>query len=211
MLTHPLPDRTPTEAVGILRHLVMASLMLLALGGCVVTGSYPKDWAEPAKKELVGKCPSIAGRFHNSGIGHPTEAGPLLLTRLFDLPDGEQVEITQSPDVIEVAVWTGGSRTAAVTFTNVWLDPWADTIQPRTFQCPIDIPSGRVLLFSDLSSNSFGGAGGIAAVGSRNTFFSTAADGSLIVTRTNSSAIIVGFVPVGRVDREYYRFERVAP
>lgn len=190
---------------------VMAALMLPALSGCLVTGDYPADWPEPTRGSLVGKCPSIDGRFLNAGAGHPTGAGSLLLTRLLDLPEGEQVEIAQSPERIEVTVWTGGNPTATATFTSVWLDPWADTVQPRTFQCPIDIPGGRILFFSHLQSQSVGGAGGMLAVGGHNMSFSRATDGSLIVTGTEAVGVLVGYAPVGRVERVYYRFEPVDP
>ncbi len=170
---------------------VLTCVMPPLLSGCLATASYPRDWPAPTK-ELVGKCPSIAGKFRNVGKGHPEAAGSLLLTGLLDLPEGEQVEITQSPATIEVAVWNNGKRFEEVTFTSVWLDPWADTIQPRTFQCPIDIgpPSGRLLLFSHLVSQVFG-------IGFRNVSFTKTADGSLIVTDADLD---------GRV---YYRFERV--
>lgn len=190
------------------RAMLIAGLLQLAVSGCQVSGDYPRDWPEPAKKELVGKCPSIAGKYRNVGIGHPKEAGTLLLTRLFDLEQGEQVEIAQSPEKIEMAVWMDGSRSGVVTFTTVWLDPFGDR-KPRLFTCPIAIPGGRFISFADLDSQAFGGIPGFIASGSHQVSLSTAEDGSLIVTVTDSGGVLMVLVPVGRVDRVYYRFERM--
>jgi hypothetical protein len=196
-----------------IQTVTMACLMLPVLSGCAVTGSYPPDWPEPAKGNLVGLCPPIAGKFSNAGTAHPKDAGPLSLTRLLDLPDGEQVEITQSPDRIEVTVWTAGTRSETVTFTNGEVALGWDMSQPRTFACPINIPSGRILLFSHLEKNtdSVGGVGGILAAGGKDVRFANAADGSLIVNIMEGAGVLVGFVPIGWTDRVYYRFEPVDP
>ena len=171
---------------------VIICLMPLIVSGCLVAGSYPRDWPNPGEDELVGKCPSIAGTFRNVGTSYPKDAGSPLLTGLLDLPDGEQVEITQSPESIRVVVWTDGTPSEVVEFVSVWTDPLADRIKPRSFQCPIDVggPGRRQLQFSHLVSTSLG-------IGLYSVSFRKDADGALIVTAASL------------VDRAYYRFESV--
>lgn len=185
--------------------------MLVSLGGCAVSGSYPRDWSPAAKGDMVGPCPSIAGRFRNEGTGHPKEAGPLSLTRLLDLPEGEQVEIAQSREKIEVTVWAAGRPSETVTFTSGEVALSWDMSKPRTFACPVNIPSGRILLFSHLESgtDSVGGAGGVAAAAGKDVRFAKAVDGSLIVTVMEGAGVLVGVVPIGWAERVYFRFEAV--
>jgi hypothetical protein len=184
---------------------VLGCLMVPVLSGCAITGTYPGDWPEPGKVTVVGKCPSIAGKYSNSGISHPSDARPLSLTQLLDLADGDQVEITQSPDVIAVSVWNAGERSETVTFSSGEKAYGWDTSQPRTFICPVDILSGRILLFSHLHKQSL--ALGYAGVGWEAVRFNKANDGSLIVWVEKGGGVLLAVVPVGWLDRVWYLFQ----
>lgn len=187
-------------------------LIAVNLVGCAVTGTYPENWPEVGRSDLVGKCPSIAGKYRNLGIHHPSDARPLSLTELLGLQNGDQVDIVQSPDTISVSVWASGKHVETVSFASGELGIGWDISRPRTFICPLEIPSGRVLSFAHLERGGtqlLAGSYGAGMFSLNASRVSKGADGSLVIKLQSGGGALIALFPVGKVEIIWYRFEPV--
>lgn len=181
----------------------------ISLHGCAVTGSYPSHWPELGQTKLVGKCPDISGKYMNHGVSSPSGARQLTLTQILGLEDGDVVEITQSQDVISVCVRISDRLSEEVSFVSGETSIGWDMSRPRSFICPFDILSGRTILLSDLErgKQSLGGAYGLVYINWEGAPLRKAADGSLVVKFEKGSGALIGLLPVGTLERVWYRFE----
>lgn len=181
----------------------------ICLNGCAATGIYPSHWPEVSQGKLVGKCPDISGKYKNHGGRSPSSAKLITLTQILGLEDGDAVEITQSQDVISATVWISGGRSGEISFVSGETSIGWDMSRPRSFICPIDIPNGRILLLSDLErgKQSLGGAYGLVYANWESAPLQKATDGSLVVKFEKGSGALIGLLPLGKLERAWYRFE----
>lgn len=199
----------------------LVPFLVVATGGCAVSGNYPADW--PADEdEQVGTCPKIAGTFSNIGVHHPPAAVPLTLTlsQVLGLPDGDRVTIDQSPDTISVAVSRPGQPAETIVFSSgkvsaYGLTGW-DTTRPRTFSCVINVPDFRHRLsFSHLMRSSISGVGGfgagMVAASGESVHFTKGTDGSLLLHFSKGWGALIGPMPVGASEQFWVRFAPASP
>jgi hypothetical protein len=199
------------------RHLFkFLPLVLAALGGCVVIGSYPIDWPEK-DGDLIGKCPKIAGTYSNAGVRHPPEAVPLSLAQIFGLPDGDRVFIEQSPRTISVAVAGPDGAVETVVFTSGeinlhGLTGW-DVSRPRTFMCTVNVPDfQRRLFFSHLFKSAAGApVPGVIGGSGDSVEFGKGTDGSLLLHFSKGWGALIALVPVGYSEQFRIKFPPAAP
>lgn len=187
-------------------------VIALNLFGCAASGTYPANWPETVRGELVGKCPSIAGKYGNRGVHDPADSPSHSLTELLGLEDGDYVVIVQSPKAISVSAWKLEGHVETASFTSGEVSWGWDASRPRSFICPMDILSGRVLSFPHLAKGYTRFTGGAGAVGFFEINFSSVsktADGALVIMLQSGGGAVVGPVPVGRFERVWYKFERL--
>jgi hypothetical protein len=190
--------------------ILVALCAAISIHGCAVTGTYPSHWPELGQAQLVGKCPDISGKYKNHGLSSPSEAKQLTLAKILGLEDGDVVEITQSPDMISVSLHTPDGRLVERDFFSCETSIGWDMGRPQSFLCPFDILSGRILLLSDLErdhTQSLGGAYGLVYANWAGAPLQKATDGSLVVKFEKGSGALIGLLPLGTLERVWYRFE----
>lgn len=205
---------TPPETRRRVAGYTAGCAIVLNLVGCAVTGTYPAEWPETVRGEQVGKCPSIAGKYRSRGVQHPPDAPALSLTELMGLGQGDYVDIAQSPDTISVSAWAAGRLVDTRTFSSGESPAGWDMNRPQTFNCPMDVTSGRVLSFAHLEGGStqfVGATQGTVAFTVNAGRVARTADGSLVVMLQTGVGGLIGPVPVGHFKRVWYLFGPLEP
>jgi hypothetical protein len=164
-------------------------VITLTLTACSSSHPYPESWPKTVKGELVGECPSIAGRYWDLGVTEPAEAPVHTLAELLGLGDADYVVIDQTPDTVSVSAWlsdtcveTASFSRLLVTSENAWED--LDLSVPQWFVCPMALLSGRQFSFPHLSGAQVWG------FGVEFSSVSKTADGSLVIMLYSGGEVV---------------------